>query len=54
MIRVDDLDGSEGAQPIRYMVDGQEYEIDLSEQNARKFHAISGLLQGEPEGARVH
>lgn len=34
---IDDLDQSEGAETITYSVDGQEYEIDLSEENARKF-----------------
>jgi Lsr2 len=33
----DDLDGSEGAETLRYTVDGQEYEIDLSTANAEKF-----------------
>jgi hypothetical protein len=36
---IDDLDGSEGAETITYTVDGQEYEIDLSEDNAEKFRA---------------
>src|SRR3712207_7105948 len=34
----DDLDGSEATQTIHYTVDGQEYEIDLSEENVRRFH----------------
>jgi hypothetical protein len=34
---IDDLDGSEGAETITYTLDGQEYEIDLSEENAEKF-----------------
>ncbi len=34
---IDDLDGSQGAETIRYTVDGQEYEIDLSEKNAKRF-----------------
>jgi hypothetical protein len=36
---IDDLDGSEGAETITYTVDGQEYAIDLSEDNAEKFRA---------------
>src|SRR4051794_23489053 len=36
---IDDLDGSEGAETITYSVDGQEYEIDLSEKNAEKFRS---------------
>ena len=34
---IDDLDQSEGAETIRYSVDGKDYEIDLSEQNAQRF-----------------
>ena len=34
---IDDLDQSEGAETIRYSVDGKEYEIDLSEKNAQRF-----------------
>jgi hypothetical protein len=37
VILVDDLDGSEGAETLRYTVDSQEYEIDLSAENAEKF-----------------
>jgi hypothetical protein len=36
---IDDLDGSGGAETLRYTVDGVEYEIDLSEKNAQKFRA---------------
>jgi hypothetical protein len=36
---IDDLDGSEGVETITYSVDGQEYEIDLSEKNAEKFRS---------------
>jgi hypothetical protein len=34
----DDLDGSEATQTLSYTVDGQEYEIDLSEDNVQRFH----------------
>jgi uncharacterized membrane protein len=34
---IDDLDQSEGAETIRYSVDGKDYEIDLSEKNAQRF-----------------
>jgi hypothetical protein len=34
---IDDLDGSEADQTVTYSLDGQEYEIDLSEENAAKF-----------------
>jgi hypothetical protein len=37
---IDDLDGSEGAETITYSVDGQEYEIDLSEKNAERFRSV--------------
>ena len=37
-VLVDDLDGSEGAETISYTINGQDYEIDLSEDNAEKFH----------------
>jgi hypothetical protein len=37
---IDDLDGSEGAETINYTVDGQEYEIDLSEKNAERFRSV--------------
>jgi septation ring formation regulator EzrA len=34
----DDLNGSEAIQTIIYTIDGQEYEIDLSEENIQRFH----------------
>jgi hypothetical protein len=34
----DDLDGSEATQTLNYTIDGQEYEIDLSEDNVQRFH----------------
>ncbi len=34
----DDLDGSEATQTVNYTIDGQEYEIDLSEENVQRFH----------------
>jgi hypothetical protein len=37
-ILVDDIDGSEVAETITYTINGQDYEIDLSEDNAEKFH----------------
>lgn len=39
VIFVDDIDGTEGAETILYSVDGQDYEIDLSEANAKKLRA---------------
>ena len=38
LVLIDDLDGSEGDQTITYTVNGQEYEIDLSEKNVDKFN----------------
>jgi hypothetical protein len=35
----DDLDGSEAVQTLNYTIGGQEYEIDLSEENVQRFHA---------------
>ncbi|MCU1671361.1 MAG: hypothetical protein JWP40_4288 [Blastococcus sp.] len=40
VVLIDDLDDSEGAETIRYAVDGQEYEIDLSEKNAERFRTM--------------
>ena len=34
---IDDLDGSEADETVTYSLDDQEYEIDLSEENAAKF-----------------
>jgi hypothetical protein len=39
VVLTDDLDGSEATQTITYMIDGQEYAIDLSEENIQRFHA---------------
>jgi hypothetical protein len=33
---VDDLDGSEAAETVRYGIDGESYSIDLSAANAKK------------------
>jgi Lsr2 len=38
VVLTDDLDGSEATQTISYTIDGQEYEIDLSDENAQRFH----------------
>ena len=45
----DDLDGSEAAETIQFMVDNVEYEIDLSKQNAAK---LRNDLAGYVEKAR--
>ena len=37
VVFVDDIDGTEGAETLRYSVDGLDYEIDLSDANVKKF-----------------
>ena len=37
IVLIDDLDGSEASTTLTYALDGQDYEIDLSEKNAEKF-----------------
>src|SRR4051794_41941126 len=52
-VLVDDLDGSEGAETITYTINGQDYEIDLSEDNAEKFHdALEPYIQNSREVRR--
>jgi Lsr2 len=38
VVLTDDLDGSEATQTITFRIDNQEYEIDLSNENAQRFH----------------
>src|SRR3954468_16583678 len=42
VVLIDDLDGSEAAETITYTVNGQDYEIDLSEENAQRFYDAFG------------
>ncbi len=50
---IDDLDGSEGAETIRYSVDGKDYEIDLSEKNAQRFRdALKEFIETSREVER--
>ena len=37
---IDDIDGSEATSTVRFGVDGTEYEIDLSDENAEEFHEV--------------
>ena len=37
IVLIDDLDGPEASTTLTYAVDRQEYEIDLSKENAEKF-----------------
>ena len=36
---IDDVDGSEGAETVTFSLDGVNYEIDLSEKNAKKLRS---------------
>ncbi|WP_033401708.1 histone-like nucleoid-structuring protein Lsr2 [Actinopolyspora mortivallis] len=47
---VDDIDGSEAQQTVTFAMDGVTYEIDLSEQNARKLRELFGpyIKQARP------
>lgn len=36
---IDDLDGGEATQTVRFAVDGTNFEMDLSDDNATAFHA---------------
>src|SRR4051794_12481477 len=49
----DDLDGSAAAQTINYVIEGQEYEIDLSEDNVQRFHeALEPFVAASRQVAR--
>lgn len=36
---IDDIDGSDATETVRFALDGTEYEIDLAEQNAEELRA---------------
>jgi hypothetical protein len=38
--RVDDLDGSPDAHPVRFGLDGRDYEIDLADAHAQQFRDL--------------
>ena len=38
LLLTDDTDGSKADVTVKFGIDGAEYEIDLSESNAKKFH----------------
>ena len=40
---VDDLDGAEAQETVRFGVDGTDYEIDLTAENAEKLRSILSL-----------
>lgn len=46
---IDDLDGTEAAERLKFALDGTEYEIDLSQSNAE---ALRGSLAGYLSKAR--
>src|SRR3954449_1162245 len=56
LMLIDDLDESEGAETITYTVNGQDYEIDLSEENATRFYDVLGptLRKAGACSARPH
>lgn len=37
---IDDLDGGEGHETVRFVLDGQSYEIDLSAKNASRLRSV--------------
>lgn len=39
VILVDDLDGTPAKETVQFSIDGNHFEIDLSEENAREFRA---------------
>jgi hypothetical protein len=43
---IDDIDGSQAEESVSFSLDGIEYEIDLSEENARKLRADIGEWTG--------
>lgn len=46
ILMLDDIDNAPAAETIRFALDGQAYEIDLSESNAQKFQeAIAPFIE---------
>lgn len=46
IILVDDIDGSDAAETVRFGLDGRDYEIDLSETNAKELRAsLAGFIE---------
>ena len=48
---VDDLDGGDAEETVKFALDGIQYEIDLSEKNAAKLRDVFGPYVGA--GAKV-
>lgn len=51
---VDDLDGGDAAETVRFSLDGTDYEIDLSTKNAEELRsAVGGYIEaGRRSGGR--
>ncbi len=46
VVLVDDIDGNDAVETVTFALDGVEYEIDLSEENANKLRESLGLYIG--------
>ena len=46
VVLVDDLDGSEASETVKFGLDGADYEIDLSADNAAKLREAMALYLG--------
>ena len=46
VVLVDDIDGNDAVETVTFALDGVEYEIDLSEENAGKFRESMSLYIG--------
>ena len=46
VVLVDDIDGNDASETVTFALDGVEYEIDLSEENARKLREAFSLYTG--------
>jgi hypothetical protein len=46
VVLVDDIDGTDAVETVTFALDGVEYEIDLSEQNADKLREAVSLYVG--------
>ena len=46
VVLVDDIDGNDAVETVTFALDGVEYEIDLSEENANKLRESLGVYIG--------
>ncbi len=53
---IDDVDGSEAAETVRFVLDGVQYEIDLSAENAERLRrtVYSWVDAGRRRPRRLH